>query len=437
MKELFDRWGIGQVNRLEAAERVTTPNMLIMGGMGGQTYRRRLNRDWKTLLRLSESPIPSRAISLIRDKIMALEYVIQPKPSLESEDFSEEIDTILSVLDNPNTDDEDWSTFIGKIVEDQLVFDAGAWEYVENPAFIEDNEILALESLPGFTIERVKDWSGDPKKPKWVQSLPGVDSIPLLDKQIELLTHRKRTSQVYGFSPLETAIGLMDAWLSLASYQSQVASDAYPAVILSLGETVTEEQIKGFRMYWDQELRGVGRPGIIGNMKNPEAIQMKAISDEGLYPKYYETLIRTLAFTFKLKPQDFGIERDVNRNQGENSQKATTDEAVKPYALLIKRRVNNRVIPRIAQITNNPRIKDLMFDYPNVDPWDALERAKIREIDMKHDVLTIDEARLERGLRKREDGLGDLTWNQYLAQTRSTVSEFENPEEEDREEDEE
>ena len=400
---------------MTAAERQTSPLMVGVAG-GGGVHKRKLVRNWKTLLRLSESPIPSRAISLIRDKVSALEYAVVPKKGLENEDYSEDIAVVRQVLDNPNAEDDDWSTFVGQIIEDQIVFDAGAFEYVEKPKFVDGNEILALESVPGFTLERVANWDGNPKSPKWVQKIEGLKEVPLLGNQVEILTRRKRSSQVYGFSSLETAVGLMDSWLRISSYQATVASEAYPAFMFSLGEESTEDQTQAFRMYWDQELTGVGRPGIIGGTKDPKSIQLKSVDDDGLYPKYYEVLVRTLAFTFGLKPQDFGIDRDVNRNQGEISQSATTDEAVKPYALLLARRITNRVIPRIADVAKRERIRDLVYFYPHIDPFDEKQQAEIIDLIVKDDLISLDEGRVKLGYGAREDGRGILTLSEFRAE---------------------
>ena len=398
--------------------------MLVVGKVGG-AVQRRLRRDWKTLLLLSESPIPSRAITLITDKVASLEYTITPKKGHEDEDYTQEIETLQRVIDNPNHEDEDWPTFVRQIVEDQLVFDTGVFEYVERPPFIDGNDIVALFPVPGWSIEKVSGWDGNPRKPRWMQRTDGGNDkgISLLDSQLEVLITRKRTSKSYGLAPLEVAVGLMDALLGLQSYQAEVASNAYPAFLLSLGKEVSEPQAQDFRRYWEQDLRGVGRPGIVGNMDDPKSIALKAVTDDGLYPKYKDTLTRMLAFTFKLKPQDFGIERDVNKAQGEISQAASIEEAVKPYARMLASRATTRIFPRVARLTNQPRILDLVFTYENIDPWDEKERAEIQRIQLETDQRTIDEVRGENGLEPLANGLGGLTLSEY----RATVGYTTNP----------
>jgi len=80
---------------------------------------------------------------------------------------------------------------------------------------------------------------------------------------------------MWGYSPLEAAAEIMDAWINLSSYQQSIASTAYPPIMLYLGESVTKEQAAALRMYWENELEGRGRPGIWGNTGKPEALELK------------------------------------------------------------------------------------------------------------------------------------------------------------------
>jgi len=378
-----------------------------------------MRRSWRDLLDLAESPIPSRAITLIADKVSVLDYIITPKAGFEDGKYDDEIAIVKSVIENPNHEDGDWPTFVRQIVEDQLTFDFGCWEYVDHPKYIDDNGLLGLFAVPGFTIEKVIGWDGTPSKPRWAQRIEGYEStrppIPLLDSQLEVLINRKRTGRVYGISPLEVAITLMDALLGVQSYQAEVASNTYPAFLFFMGKEATEDQVTEYRRYWEQEIRGLGRPGIIGNMDDPKTIQLKTMTDEGLYLQYEEMLIRILAFTFKLKPQDFSVERDVNRSQGEVSQAASIEEAIRPYALALQRRITARVMPKIALLARKPRIKELMFFYDNIDPWDEKEQTDITRIELETDQITIDEARAVKGRAPLENGFGDLTITEYRA----------------------
>lgn len=425
MRELFERYGLlpPLLPRVEAAERVTQPSQLMtfgdMSRKRGDAETRKMKRDFRTLLALSESPLPSHAITLIVDKVASLEYSIDPSSELKENatDYSKQIETVTNIIENPNIEDEDWSVFVRQEVEDLLVFDFACWEYVENPTIgREKNDLLFMYPVPGWSIERTVAWQGDPKKPRWVQQ-NGTVKVPMLDSQIEAIMLRRRTSKSYGLSPLEVAIGLIDSYLKLSSYQASVASEAYPAFMISLGEDVTDQaDIDRMRSYWNNELAGQGRPGLFGGFKDPKSIQTKPVGDEGLYLKYEEVLKRAVAFTFKLKSQDFNISHDVNKNQGEMNQAASIEEAVKPYALAIAKRMTRRVIPRIAALTGDVKILDLEYTYETIDPWDEKEQTAIAVDQWEADAITHDELRDAIGKEPCEDGTGDMYISEYKSQ---------------------
>lgn len=421
MRGIFEKYGLVEkrVPIIEAAQQTTIPgNQMIFGpplGMRGNQggSPRRMTRTWKSLLTFSESPIPSRAITLVADRIQGLDFQVGPKSKFANDgtDYSDAIEIVQRILDSPNCEDEDFPTFVRQIVEDQMVFDFGCWEYIEapNPAPV-GNDLLALSPVPGWSIERLSNWRGEPDRPRWIQrSIGNNNMVPLLDKQIEALILRKRTSRSYGISPCEVAIGLMEAWLGLASYQAQVASEAYPKFMLSLGETTDQPLVDRMRAYWNLELVGQGRPGIFGGFAKPEVLNLAPVGDDGLYLRYEEKLVRALAFTFRLKPLDFGIERDVNRSTAETSAHQSTEEAVKPYTRMITSRVNQRLIPRIAAVANNPLIMDLEFTYDTIDPWDEQKEADILTKYVERDLVTINEGRQELGYDPIEDGDQTLT----------------------------
>ena len=375
---------------------------------GGTNWKqRRLERGTERLKRLSESALPARAIVLIRNGISGLQYGLQPRSNVpldERKAFTKEIDTIRNVLEHPNPEDDDFYTFIGQIVEDLLCFDAGVWEYVEEPSFMSQNKILAMYPVPGHTIAKNTNWKGDPTKIRWVQTIG--DEKKFRDDQIEYLLQRKRSFNPFGYSPLEVAVEIMDAWLNLNSYQREVASNAYPSIMLYLGDDTSETQAKIMRAYWSTELQGRGSPGIWGNTGKPEVLNLKPISDEGLYLIYQEMLVRTLAYSFGLKPQDFGLERDVNRSTSVTSQIASIEEARKPIARLIASKINCRVIPRIAELTSNKKIELMEFFWIGIDPRQEKIDAEINNIYLEHDVKTIDDVRAELDLPPLPGGVG-------------------------------
>ena len=424
MKELLARYGLSHstarlippqvATTLSAADRLSVPYVVYQTSFD-KFNTRRTKRSIEQLKLFSESALPSRAITLIRDLITSLEYEIKPKSKKTTVD--ESVTSVIgSVFDNPNAQDNDLQSFLGPVIEDILVFDAGCWENVEAPQFINGNQLLGMEVVPGYTMKQNLRWKGEPTEPRWRQEIIGqiLAAAPTFqDWQIEYIMHRKRSWNPFGLSALETACEVMDAWLSVSTYQRDIASNAYPAFMFYLGPDVAMESpnFQIFKTYWENELAGRGTPGMFGGFgdKPPEAIPLKAQTDSGLYLAYQEMLVRVLAFCFGLKPQDFGLERDVNRSQGEVSQDASIREAAKPIARLLERKFNQRTIPLIAKAANDPSILDYKFCWTNIEVDDENFELLKRRAEVQDDLKTMDEARSEIGLEPMPNGLGELT----------------------------
>lgn len=424
MLELLESRGLIDIKRedlvpqpvLEAAERKSA-NFSYFSPLSGVPYmQRKLRRTVKELKTLSESVLPSRAIRLIRQNVSSLEYGVQLKKADRRnkqlrDELSGTIDSVLSVLDNPNTTDDDLPTFIAQIVEDLLCFDAGAWEYVPKPKFVNNNNVLALETVPGYTLATRLDWSGDPNEPRWMQLLEnGRAGAQFLDREIEYLSMRKRSWTPFGVSPLEVVCDIMDSWLGITSYQRRVASEAYPPIMLVM-KGMDQSQLNVVKSWWDNEIKGRATPGFIGWPSDVDSIDMKPGGDNMLMLAYQEMLVRTISFAFDLKPLDFSIERDVNRTTAEVQRISSLREGPKSIARVIAAKFNQRVLPMLAKLKNDPNILKLEFFWLNIDPADDKAQAEAFQIYSNSEVMLPDEIRAELDLEPRADGLGMLSVN--------------------------
>ncbi len=392
--------------------RITFPT----SGGRGTAATRRLKRRVLDIQNLSETLLISRAIRVIRGGISFLDYGIQPIrediPAEQLDQYSEAIQIFDDVLQHPSLEEEDFGAWVGKMVESLLMYDAAVWEYVLQPGNIERNPYLALEPVPGYTIARNVAWTGDPDVPRWFQVVGGT-TIPFLHSELEYVMQRGRADKPFGLSQVETVVEVMEAWLGLSAYSKDVASSAYPAFLLYLGE-VGDDEIEAFRTYWNMDVKGRSDPAPFGNVSGkPETLQLKAISDEGLYPRYEDKLRSLVALAFDLRPMDLGIERDVNRSTAEVSREGSIEEARRPIAQMIADRINNRVRPKIAEAAGNDLVNEVEFFWIGVNPKDAAEQAKVTSVYLEGDVLKIDEVRAMQDLPPLPNGVGQLTITPY------------------------
>jgi Phage portal protein len=377
---------------------------------------RKTKRRVSELKTFSEHVLVSRAIRVIRNGVGSLTYGLQPRVPAESETETRAYDdaalVVRSVLDNPNRIDNNFKRFLGPLIEDLLCWDAAVFEYVERPQNIAKNQLLALEPAPGYTFAMNLRWDGTSSGIRWVQMIDGGSQGPAFtDDELEYVMQRRRTWEVFGLSQLETAVEIMDGFLNVQAFQREVASNAYPAFMMYLGDEATEDQIDIFRVYWENDLRGRAQPGFFAGFgkSKPESLPLKPVGDDGLYLQYTELLTRILAYAFDLSPMDFGIERDVNRSTAEVTATQSVMNARRPIAELITSTFNARVLPRIARIADEPRISELEMFWLDIDPSDEKARADIHAIYLDRDVVTLDEVRSDLDKPPYPKGFGKLT----------------------------
>lgn len=414
MRRLFAKHNLTKVDfgAVSRQSKRIIPSFYTYGTGNKDFIQKRYKRKVEDLKSFSESPIPSRAIRLIRNGISALDYAVQPKFDVEDselESYQDSIDRVRLIFDQPNGEDDDFYTFLGQIIEDILVFDAGCWEYVERPDYIDFNEFLALEVVAGYTIQQNVHWNGQQDDVRWAQVVNNNIVAQFEDRQLEYLMGRKRSYTPWGLSHLETAMLIMESWLGLASYQSDIASNQYPPFLLYAGEETEPEQKDVLKTWWEQEVLGRGIPRWFGNTGRPEVLYLKEGGDKNLYLEYQDRLIRIMAFCFDLKPQDFGLERDVNRSTAEVSASQSVEEARKPIAELIQKKVNSRIIPKLADVFQDDRILDLEFGWIGINPRDLKSEAEILDKYAARDAIKLDDMRSAIDLDPLPNGIGQMT----------------------------
>jgi hypothetical protein len=79
-------------------------------------------------------------------------------------------------------------------------------------------------------------------------------------------------------------------------------------------------------------------------IKDLKYINLVAEGDKALYLAYQEMLVREIATAFDLSPQNFGVERDVNRDTAEASIDRDWDHAIRPYADLFASYITRETI---------------------------------------------------------------------------------------------
>lgn len=344
----------------------------------------------ENLRRFSNSVIPRRAINLIKNGVLGLDWEIVSKVDA---DISNEIDMVKNCLTNPNSTD-DFETLFGQVIEDILTGDCGAMEVVKggNP-----QRPIWLYPVDGFTVEHYSLWDGSPKGTRYIQKI-GTKSIPLSDEELVYFKANYFSYSPLGVSPIEVAFTNIWHFLNAQEYSGSQVSKALPKFILNLGEGIDNATLQAYRKYFDEEIYGSGALPMIGGSKGVNSHQIGAINDDGLYLQYQAFLIAIIAQAFGVPSQKLGVEKSNDRSTIDQLNENVLNDSIKPMAKIIERGIN-KVLRRFG-LSDYVEFK-FVFTPTLVQQKQAQENVLML---WEKDLLTADEARHKLNLEKIDKG---------------------------------
>ena len=356
----------------------------------------------------SRTPYARRAINAIKQPITSLAWEVVPREDYaKAKQALADADIITRCLDRPNAQDS-LRSLLEQVIEDVLISGSGIIEqavsgYASLPLWLWPVDALTVQPLP--------KWDGQPHSPRYVQGvgyaggslMNDVTARKLEAQDIVCIRLNPATDSPSGWGPLEIAYMSVARQLGVATYAANVASNAQPENMIYAGQASAEE-IAAFRTYWRNEIEGQGQTPIIGNTIKPDVLKLHAGGDDALYLKWQAFLIRELATSFGLSPQNLGLESDVNRNTAEVAEDRDWDGAIKPMAALIESHINTDIL---AMRLGMPH---LMFRFTGIDREDEAATAKIYQMYYANNAITPDEQRARLGLPPMKSTWGDKTW---------------------------
>ena len=382
------------------------PRIMQLGLQTGGDKRRALLKPTPPNLRyFSRTPYVRRAINSIKNPIKQLEWEIVPIRGVKlNKALEKQIEVVSYCLHRPNYDDN-FHSLIEKVIEDYCVFGAGVLEQQlsNDPA-----RPLWLWPVDAQSIQIYAGWSGNQSEARYLQTIGysniAVDQGPQLrNDEIIYIKNNPSSESPYGYGPVEIAFNNIARILGTAQYAGDVASNAQPQSIVWLGD-VDESTIRTFRNYWINEIEGQGKTPFIGGKQEPKVANLHTGTDNALYLKYQDFILRELAAAFDISPQNLGIEADVNRSTAEVAEDRDWNSAIKPTAQSIAAHLT-----RFA-IQQRLGFQQLQFKFIGLDREDEQATAKIYETYYKNNLLTPNEQRDRLGLAPLDNQWADLTY---------------------------
>lgn len=348
-----------------------------------------------------------RAINAIKNPVASFEWEVVPD-GIKGKAIEAQCDLIAKCLDQPNQADS-FRSLVEQLIEDALVTGAGVLEQAISG---DPSRPLWLWPVDATTIRPVVQWDGNPRSVRFVQGtgytggsiLSDVNAKKLEAQDIIYMRLNPSSETPYGYGPLEIAYDAISWKLGVGRYASAAASNAQPHNLIYPGQVASESDILAFRAYWRNEIEGQGQTPIIGGPVPPQVIRMHAGTDDALYLKWQEFLIREIATAFDLSPQNLGIERDVNRNTSEVAEDRDMDAAILPMAHLIAAHINRDILQGRLGLHN------IRFQFVGLDREDEKATADILTKYYASNALTPNEIRERLGMEPLKSPWADLCW---------------------------
>lgn len=345
------------------------------------------------LRRFAETPLPRRAINLIKDRIASMDWQVRLRRGytpVQVPDAQQRMYVLRRTLEQPN-DADSFRVVIEQALEDALVGGFGA---IEMEATGDAERPFALWPVDGATIQLNAKWDGNSDTPRYAQNTNQVgpgSHIPLNDNQFIYMRVNPRSHTPFGLGPLEVAFETVNSFLSAHRYAGRLASNSVVQYALWLNETTPENHNRLIH-WWQDEIEGTGRVPLLTCEQKPEVLKFSGGTDAELRLQWQEFLIRMVGNAFGLPPMLLGIENDVNRNTAQEFADEAFRSTVAPMARMLAEHLTRDLFAK--RLGWN----EFEFTFNELDARDEMQEVQIQTALLQAGVLTVDEVRAQRGL---------------------------------------
>jgi HK97 family phage portal protein len=276
------------------------------------------------------------------NQIGKIGWSVKPKDDDDSSPATEHLcDEITRLLRRPSLrgsrpHSRSWRQFIGEVLRDILVLDAGCIEKERNGR----KWIVAMYPVDGATVQPNIDDRGGYPEDAYVQIVDGQVTARFGMEDLVYIMDNPQTDVKYagyGYSPLEWLLVSVTAELYAAKYNSSYfEKGAVPEGMINLGEEVAPEDVDAFRLYWMNEI--MGKPWalpIVGG-KGVEWIPWRQSNKDMEYMSYQQWLLKKMCAVYQLAPQEIGELEDVNRSTANEQQDSNQTKSIEPILTLVE-----------------------------------------------------------------------------------------------------
>ncbi len=393
-----DRSGKGKA---EGAERrtIAMPTIVSPYGYGAGTTSAMPKPTQMNLRRFAETPVVRRAMNVIKDRIVAMDWQIRVRRGAREEEIAyarRKVRALRRMLEEPNESDS-FRTLLEQVIEDALT---GGYGAIEMERTGDPQRPAMLWPVDGSTIRVNAHWDGSSETARYEQVPMGrsvEEGIPLRDDQLLYLRMNPRSFSPFGLGPLEVAFETVNEFLSAHRFAGKLAANTVVQYALWLNEATPTQHERIIR-WWQDEIEGTGRVPLIATEQKPEVLRFAQGTDADMRLQWQTFLIRLIADAFGLPPLLLGLEADVNRSTAAELTDEAFRSAIAPLARRIEEHLTRDVFGKCVGW------REFEFVFNDLSAADAQTELAMQVQLLQAGVLTVNEVRAMRGLSALDDG---------------------------------
>lgn len=345
------------------------------------------------LRRFAETPVVRRAINVIKDRIVAMDWQVRVRRGIRSteiDDVQNKLMALRRTLEEPNAVDS-FRTLIEQVIEDALT---GGYGAIEMEPTGDQERPAMLWPVDGASIRINTRWDGQEDTPRYAQAVPGqLDSsaVELCDNQLIYVRMNPRSYTPFGLGPLEVAFETVNQFISAHRFAGKLAANSVAQYALWLNEATPAQHDRLIR-WWQDEIEGTGRVPLISTEQKPEVLRFAQGTDADLRLAWQEFLIRMVANAFGLPPLLLGLEGDVNRSTAAELADEAFRGAILPLAQLLAGHITRDLFAKCIGW------REFEFVFNDLNARDEETELAVQVQLLQAGVLTVNEVRAMRGL---------------------------------------
>jgi hypothetical protein len=341
------------------------------------------------LRRFTETPIPRRALNLVKNALLSLKWrvVIDDEFDQDDPELLKNVKIAEYCFTHPNLVDS-WRTLMEAVVEDFLIGGYGTIEPELTPDYRRPVKMWAVD---GSTIRIYADWSeATPERPHYAQ-LTGLKGergiISFLDDELVYMRDNVRSSTPFGLGRMEVAFLTTNAFLGIQDMAARAGADQIHKTWLWWTTNVPSGHLETVRRHIQNDAEGQAKVSLMTGLPKPEVVEVTPVTPEDLLLDWQELLIRIMAAAFELSPMSLGIERDVNRNTATVMAEQDFNSAVVPAARKIEESLTRFILHRTLGW------KELRFEFVGLEDPDEMVQVQLVKGLYSTNSITPDEIR--------------------------------------------